>query len=119
MFWWILLGPLVIASVILFIFEYTRQIAVITTFAAAILLIFCVVGTVETKNELNDYKYMKTYIESQPYNPNDRGLSDKRAQYNEWLVKVKNRKQRYGVFSLYSDEVLYLEEIEWSNNASN
>ena len=119
MFWWILFWFLVIINIILFIIKRTRYIALILALIIAILFVPCIVGTVRAENELNDYKRMKTYIESQPYNPDDKGLSDKRAQYNEWLIQTKNRKQHYGIFLFYSDEVLYLKEIEWSNNASN
>ncbi len=79
----------------------------ITTILIFLFLFFILVGTIAlltAKNELAEYIEKSNMIQQvieNGGNIENTGINNAIIEYNDWLVKVKVSKQRYGIFSQY------------------
>lgn len=125
MFWWILLGLLIILFIVLVILSIVkRKSNNIDTFISVSVFLFiiisCMGGIViskyfECKKEINNFKKQKYYIEQVvPTLPNtdNYAMTQIRIELNTWLYNVQYKKDKFGIFTMYPKEVLELEEIK-------
>lgn len=125
MFWFILLGLLIILFIVLVILSIVkRKSNNRDTFIGASFLLFviiCIFGGIvilkhfECKKEINNFKKQKYYIEQVvPTLPNtdNYAMTQIRIELNTWLYDVQYKKDKFGIFTMYPKEVLELEEIK-------
>jgi hypothetical protein len=128
MFWWIFIGIsalLVILGIVLGIYglnsyhEWVGYIGVVISVIFGIAFILTIIITPIQKiclaQKVEVFKQQKYYIEEiVPTLPetDNFALTQKRIELNEWLYNAKYEVEHYSFFTLYSDEVLKLEEIK-------
>lgn len=129
MFWWIFIGIcafLFIAGIVITVcvWHYDRyewianiSITVAALFGFGFLLttIIAPIQKVCLDQQVEVFKQQKYYIEEVvPTLPDtdNFALTQKRIELNEWLYKAKYEVEHFRFFTLYSDEVLELEEIK-------
>lgn len=129
MFWWILIGVSVfftiLGIILAIIYQHCCVDEWIGTMAGFFVGLFGIVlilsgiivpiQKVCCDKEIEVFKQQKYYIEEVvPTLPetDNYAITAKRIELNEWLYNAQYAVEHYGFFTLYSDEVLELEEIK-------
>ena len=120
MFWWILLGLCILATLVAAVLKSTTYadwpdvVLVIAIPVAAILAILCISSTIAVNNNISVFNQHKAYIElHEPSNEiEDAALTTKKIELNDWLYSAQYRKSAFGFFSFVSDEVMDMKPIE-------
>lgn len=128
MFWWILLGlfgVMLIVGIILLIVD-AKSLTVdcgpagfgLTLSGALLLIVFSMVAFAmltsnnkEISTFIRQKEYFETVVPTLPDSDNY-ALTQKKIELNEWLYEAQYEKQYYPFFSLYSDKILELTEIQ-------
>ena len=95
--------------------EFLQMSGLLLSFISIIaLIVVLAIGLIDNPQEINNYKQQSAYIETHtPENAiEDAALTTKKIELNDWLFNVQFNKQRFGIFSLYTDEVLDLQPIQ-------
>ncbi len=128
MFWWILLGlfgVMLIVGIILLIvdakcwtvdcgpagFGLTLSGALFLIVFAMVIFAMLVSNNKEISTFIRQKEYFETVVPTLPASDNY-ALTQKKIELNEWLYKAQYDKKHYSFFSLYSDKVLELTEIQ-------
>lgn len=128
MFWWILLalsGIVLIIGIILLIVDNNSftimcgPAGVGMTVVGGTLFLCCIliVGIVSYSNNeqiatfIRQKEYFETVVPTLP-DPDNYALTQKKVELNEWLYQAQYQKTHLAFFTLYSDKVLELTEIQ-------
>lgn len=129
MFWWILGGICLFLAITAFIIHLISENwsmpswldvcfglgAVICFSVALVVFIVCPITKVTYDKEISAFIQQKHYIEEVAPNlpeTDNYALTMKKIELNQWLYEAQFKVKHYKAFTLYSDEVLKLEEIK-------
>lgn len=127
MFWWILLGVsgvVLIVGIILVIIGNVKCIDcdtagavmagisfIVLFFSGVIIFAICFIDNKEIATFISQKEYFETVVPTLPDSDNY-ALTQKKIELNEWLYEAQYEKKYYPFFSLYSDKILELTEIQ-------
>lgn len=128
MFWWILLGlfgVMLIVGIILLIVDAKSLTVdcgtagfVLTLSGSLFLIVFAMVifaisasNNTDISTFIRQKEYFETVVPTLP-DPDNYALTQKKIELNEWLYEAQYEKKYYSFFSLYSDKILELTEIQ-------
>jgi len=122
MFWWILTGVCIVATIVGIIgqvrsvgdTEWPLFVMALGVVAGVVLAIVCVAVPISCLQDISVYQQQKVYIESHvPENSvEDAALTNKKIELNEWLYQVQYTAENYRIFVFCADEKLALKPIE-------
>lgn len=129
MFWWILGGVCLFLAITAFViylisenwsmpdwFDICFGLGSAICFSVALVVfIVCPVVKVNYDKEMSAFIQQKYYIEEVAPNlpeTDNYALTMKKIELNQWLYEAQFKVKHYKAFTLYSDEVLKLEEIK-------
>lgn len=127
MFWWILLGlsgVVLIVGIILIIIGNVKCIdcdtdgvvmvgisVTVLFFSGIIISVICLTNNKKITTFIRQKEYFETVVPTLPESDNY-ALTQKKIELNEWLYEAQYEKKYYPFFSLYSDKILELTEIQ-------
>lgn len=123
MFWWILLGIGVVLTIMFIVFaiidlDFNREVfgilALLIGLVPLIIGLCLIVIPIENKKAIEEFKRQKYYIEvtaKELPTTDNYALTMKRIELNEWLYNAQYSYENYKFFTLYTSEVMELEEI--------
>ena len=123
MFWWILLGVGVALTIMFIVFAiidlgcnggFFWVLVLLIGLVTLIMGLCLIVISIENKKAVEEFKRQKYYIEvtaKELPTTDNYALTMKRIELNEWLYNAQYSYENYKFFTLYTSEVMELEEI--------
>lgn len=117
MFWWAMIVFSLFFSIVCFVvykvLEDRRCFLICLVFVGVlfVLLTFCVPTTINHTIDIENFKNIKKYYETEIEVCGDISIININ-EANEWLGELQDKHTTYSIFSLIPNEIMQLEEIE-------